>query len=115
MVHVGANDFIRHLFDTLPQLYGDEAKVAINILYDDFFGILPVTAQANRPLATVALTDVEEHGKQGALYQALDQYTKTAVGEFFPGLSVKEFLELPLETCNFIMEISERRRIEKNQ
>lgn len=85
------------------------------MLYDQFFDLMSMQEQATRPLSTIALHEAEEYGKNGPLYTAIEQYSKSAVSQFFPGLSVDRFLGLPLEMCNFLLEISERRRLVKIQ
>lgn len=102
------NDFIQHVFQTLPLLKGNEAKISINMLFDEYFGLHRYAS--GRPLAMVAIHPLEQYGRGGGLYQKMELYARSGIKEIFPGVSVLDFLKLPREMCDHILEISERVR-----
>lgn len=94
---------------------GFEATIALNMLFDQFFGLRQYQNAMSGPLATIAMNAGEEYGKSGPLYTAIELYAKSGISEYFPGLSIEAYLNLPKEMTVWLLEISERRRSEKAQ
>lgn len=88
----------------------------MNMLFDQFFGLRNYqTNPTASPLALIALSPLEEYGRNGPLYAAIELYAKSGIAETFPGVSVLEYLSLPKELTVWLLEISERRRGDKAQ
>lgn len=85
------------------------------MLFDQFFGLQSFQPGTFSPLAAIALTPGEEYGRSGPLYAAMELYARSGVPEYFPGLSIDKYLELPKEMTVWLLEISERRRADKSQ
>lgn len=108
-------DFIQHAFEVLPVVSDHEARIALNMLFDQFFGLRNYQAGPNSPLASIAMNVGEEYGRSGPLYAALELYAKSSIKDYFPNLSIEAYLNLPKEMINWLLEISEHRRADKAQ
>lgn len=86
------------------------------MLFDLYYGLQTAgNAMVMRPLSSIAVSPLEEYGRNGPLFAALDLYTKSSMAEFYPGLSIEQFLNLPREMREFMLVISEARKIERFQ
>lgn len=63
----------------------------------------------DKPLAIVALHDGENTGIGSTLYERIELFAERGVTKHF-GLSLSEFLELPTDVCDRILEISNKRQ-----
>ncbi len=107
--------FVSQAFQTLPVFKGDEARLALDMAFDAFYGLQRMEQSANRPLMSIAIGPLEDYGVHGPMYKALEIYAKSSVGEFFPGLSVEVFMDLPREIRNYLLTISESLKITRYQ
>lgn len=58
-----------------------------------------------RPLASVALHEMEDNAKTSSLYEAIELYLDKDIMKNF-GLNLNEFLDLPREIINKLLELS---------
>lgn len=108
--------FVEHVFRNLPQFKTEEeTKVALDMAFDAFYGLQRLEEAGQRPLSSIGVSPLEEYGRNGPLFKALEIYTKSSIAEFFPGFTVMEFMNLPREEREYMLIISETRKAERYQ
>lgn len=102
--------------DKLPQTSFIDAKVALTDIYETSTGVWDHLSNThkkkNRPLASVALHESESVTEGSELYTVMERYIKNEVYKEI-GLSLTEFLNLPLEFVEFLFKTIEISRAKK--
>lgn len=105
--------FVEHAFRTIPVFKGEDAKLALDLEFDAFFGFHREEHRPMRPLLSIAMGPLEEFGRNGPLYHAIETFAKSSISEFFPALSIQEYLNMPREIQTYVLTISENLKAEK--
>lgn len=99
---------ILDLVKTAPALCSTDIEIIKRSKYETAFNIYNHDSKLDdRPYALVAMHDVENSCDGSLLYERLDQFAKEKIGKHF-NISIKEFLELPTDICDRMVEISVR-------
>lgn len=107
--------FVEHAFKTLPAFTGEEARVAMDLAFDLFYGLQRMDQAARRPLMSIAVSPLEDYGVHGPLHKALEIYAKSSVAEFFPSLGIHDFMDLSREVRDYVLSISESMKLQRYQ
>jgi hypothetical protein len=96
---------------TLPQLSNIDSQLVLRDSYDIKYRIYNhLSNDKSRPLASVALHEQEENTKTSSLYEAIEVYKDLNILGLF-GLSIKEYLSLPSDFCNALLESAKKTAI----
>lgn len=96
------------MIDTLPQLDAVDAKVVMREMYETRFGIHNhLNKFSKRPLASVAFHGAENTIKDSMLEETLKTYANRNIKDIF-GLTVLEFLELPMDVVSLMLDIADQ-------
>jgi hypothetical protein len=110
---VDINNPIREVLKAAPALCSTDASLLLRDRYETTYGICNHATAINRPLLLIAMHDCEDSSKGSILYERLNQFAEYCVAKHF-GLSLAEFLELPTDVCNEILNISDKRQRTEN-
>lgn len=99
-------DYIDTILKNIAKLQPIDAQIVLRKLYETHFGIFnhmeeEAKETITRPMASVALYDMEENGQGSPLYRRISQYIRNGI-EKHTGLNLIEFLSLPREMIQFI-------------
>ncbi len=109
---------IRFLLDACKQitkpLCNTDVKIVLRDLYEEYYGIYPHISKHNksRPLASVAMHPCENKTDNSLLEEALNNYVKANIFEFF-GLNWNEFISQPREVNELMLKIADKKMSEK--
>lgn len=103
-----SEEFLKELFQVLGKVDYLDAKQVLYDVYETKFGLfnhLSGLDRKTRPLASVALHEMEDNTKSSSLYESIEIYLDQDINKNF-GLSLNEFLDLPRELINKLLEVS---------
>lgn len=83
------------MLQKLPLLKGVEKQIMLTTMYETVFGAFNhITLGKTKPMASVALHDVEDTNTNDALRSTMLNYIRNDIKELF-GLSFLEYINLP--------------------
>lgn len=93
-------------------LKGPDIQVALNDLYSFSYKLQNVKELKSRPLLSVAFSQAEDINKYSILESTLRNFISKDIYTLF-GLNLKEFLSLPHDIAEMLVEIANDKQIEK--
>lgn len=101
-----------------------EAKTILNQAYEQTFGVFDHLGQNNletidanpdskRPMIEVAFHPSEDICARSQLYKTIKEFKDRKVYQYF-GLSLLEFLDLPVDICDYILDVSGKQTTAEN-
>lgn len=102
---------MQELLEKSPQLPSSKAQLLMIEKYHEDFGIADYNSPEadNRPLMHVAMHPAEDPITGSSFFETCKRFSDLDLGSIWH-LSLKEFLELPHDTCEMLFEIAKERR-----
>ena len=106
------------LFDTFIEnlkrinISGPDAQVVLRALYDTTYRIHKNVNHKQKPLITVAFSGAEDVNKLSVLESFIRNYGAKDINNIF-GLNLIEYLELPFDIAEMIVDVANDRQLEK--
>ena len=102
------NQYINTILTNIKKLKPIDGQIVLRQLYETHFGIFNhVEEEENRPMAAVALYDMEINGQGSPLYRRISQYVRSGIIKY-TGLNLTEFLSLPREIVQLLYDECEQ-------
>lgn len=100
----------------LPKLDGPHAQKVMYDLYETVYGVFNHLhpSSRNRPLASVAMFPSEDINDSGLLELVIRRYVEKDIHSIF-GLNLEEFLNLPMDIAEMLIDIANDNRATKKQ
>jgi len=103
------------MISNIPKLDYIDAKLVMTDLYETEFGIYNHLSSSNsRPLASVAMFDCEDINTDSLLEESIRTYVSKGIKDIY-GLSLIEFLELPIDVIRMMFDIASDEQAKKNK
>lgn len=105
--HVPEDNLLRRVIETGPMVKNSsDLQLMLRDMYETTYGIYDHNKDRDEDLLSlVAIREGEDGSVGGHLYERIRQFDKREILKFF-GLSVTEFLELPTDIANYLVELS---------
>jgi hypothetical protein len=103
---VDSEEFINKLLTTLPVLNSIDSKIMLCDLYEHQYGIYPhLNNGMKSPLSSVIMTEGEDYTTGSLMEEAIRTYVSRGIKDIY-GLSIVEFLELPIDVIDVLVQIA---------
>lgn len=103
--NISEENALREVITTSPKVCSTDAQLLLMEAYETTYGIFDHD-NFSRPLSLVAMHSGEENAKSSKLYERFRQFRTKNVFKHF-GINLLEFLSMPTEYCNYVLELAE--------